>query len=218
MLPTRRLRSTYATPTRHQDPINPNFSPKKAAGEKSGLVVDGDREIVQAELDGAGTALARTRTRWMPGGTLVTTVIEGVTQPSNDCAMPLPEQKASSAPTVGGMAVKPAAPAGSTSIWMLPHWNTVPQTEHSAAEGDLHQVVGGGGEGQRGLQPRRRRQVDRNRRCAEQLLVDVGGEVQDVRTRRRRLQAAEANGGQDREMEQPQTTCSRDSMPCFACI
>ena len=59
------------------------------------------------------------------------------------------------------------------------------------AEGRVHyQVVGGGGEGQRGLQPRRRRQVDRNRRCAEQLLVDVGGEVQDVRTRRRHLQAA----------------------------
>ena len=46
--------------------------------------------------------------------------------------MPLPEQNASSGPTVGAIGAKPPAPAGSTSIWIVPYWNTVPQTEHSA--------------------------------------------------------------------------------------
>jgi hypothetical protein len=45
---------------------------------------------------------------------------------------PLPEQKTSSAPAVGAIAVGGAAPAGSTTIWIVPHWNTVPHTEHSA--------------------------------------------------------------------------------------
>jgi len=47
-------------------------------------------------------------------------------------ATPLPEQKASSNPAVGGIATGGARPAGSTTIWIVPHWNRVPQTEHSA--------------------------------------------------------------------------------------